>query len=240
MPDSAPPAAPGAPGAPRRAIRSFVQRGGRITVAQQRALAELWPRFGVDYSGQPLDLDALYGRRAPRTLEIGFGDGESLVALAAARPERDFLGIEVHAPGVGRCLLTAAARGLTNLRLVRHDAVEVLEHSLAPGTLEEVLIYFPDPWPKKRHHKRRLIQPGFVALLASRIAAGGRLRLATDWQPYADWMLEVLDACPQFRNSAGPARYVPRPAERPATRFERRGTRLGHTARDLLYERLPG
>jgi tRNA (guanine-N7-)-methyltransferase len=233
MPNAVPPTTPGPP---RPAIRSFVKRGGRITVGQQRALAALWPRFGIDYTGEPLDLDALFGRRAPRTLEIGFGDGESLVALARAQPARDFLGVEVHAPGIGHCLL--AASGLTNLRLMRHDAVEVLEHSLAPAAVDEVLIYFADPWPKKRHHKRRLIQPPFVALLASRIAAGGRLRLATDWQPYADWMLDVLGASPMFRNVAGAARYVPRPAERPVTKFERRGSRLGHTARDLEFERL--
>jgi tRNA (guanine-N7-)-methyltransferase len=235
MPDAVPPAAPGPPCRP---IRSFVKRGGRITVAQQRALAGLWPRYGIDYTGELLDLTALFGRRAPRTLEIGFGDGESLVALAQAQPARDFLGVEVHAPGVGHCLLAAAAGGLSNLRLMRHDAVEVLEQSIPPAALDEVLIYFADPWPKKRHHKRRLIQPRFVALLASRIAAGGRLRLATDWQPYADWMLEVLGASPQFRNSAGAARYAPRPAERPVTKFERRGARLGHTARDLEFERL--
>ncbi|HXQ63775.1 MAG TPA: tRNA (guanosine(46)-N7)-methyltransferase TrmB [Steroidobacteraceae bacterium] len=235
MPDAVPPAVPGPP---RRAIRSFVKRGGRVTVAQQRALAGLWPRYGIDYTGRPIDLNVLFGRCAPRTLEIGFGDGESLVALAQAQPARDYLGVEVHAPGVGHCLLGAAAAGLCNLRLMRHDAVEVLEHSLTPAALDEVLIYFADPWPKKRHHKRRLIQPPFVTLLASRIAAGGHLRLATDWEPYAEWMLEVLGASPQFRNVAGAARYAPRPAERPLTKFERRGSRLGHIARDLEFERL--
>jgi tRNA (guanine-N7-)-methyltransferase len=226
-----------APGAPRRAIRSFVKRGGRITAAQQRALAELWPRYGVDYGTAALDLDALFGRRAPRTLEIGFGDGETLVALAAAHPERDYLGLEVHAPGVGHCLLRAAAAALGNLKVIQHDAVEVLETAIAPGALDEVLIYFPDPWPKKRHHKRRLVQRPFVALLATRLRAGGRLRLATDWSPYAEWMREVLDASAEFRNVAGERGYVPRPAERPVTKFERRGTRLGHEARDLEYQR---
>lgn len=226
-----------APQAPHRAIRSFVKRGGRVTVAQQRALAELWPRYGVDPGTAALDLDALFGRRAPRTLEIGFGDGETLVTLAAAHPERDYLGLEVHAPGVGHCLLRAAAAGLGNLKLAQHDAVEVLERSLAVAALDEVLIYFPDPWPKKRHHKRRLLQPPFAALLASRIAPGGRLRLATDWAPYAEWMREVLDASAAFSNVAGSAGYVPRPAERPVTKFERRGTRLGHAARDLEYLR---
>jgi tRNA (guanine-N7-)-methyltransferase len=223
----------------RRAIRSFARRGGRITPAQQRALTELWPRFGVDYRAQSLDLDALFGRRAPRTVEIGFGDGESLVALASAAPERDYLGIEVHPPGVGHCLLAGAAAATGNLRVLSHDAVDVLEHCLGPGSVDEILIYFPDPWPKKRHGKRRLIQPAFAALLASRLAVGGRLRLATDWQPYAEWMLEVLDAIAQLRNCAGASHYVPRPPERPLTKFERRGTRLGHTARDLEYVRLP-
>lgn len=229
---------PTAPDAPRRAIRSFVKRGGRVTVAQQRALAELWPRYGAAAGDAPLDLDGLFGRHAPCTLEIGFGDGDTLVALAIAHPERNYLGLEVHAPGVGHCLLRAAAAGLANLKLVQHDAVEVLERSVAAGALDEVLIYFPDPWPKKRHHKRRLVQPPFAALLATRIAAGGRLRLATDWAPYAEWMREVLDASVAFRNVAGAAGYVPRPAERPVTKFERRGTRLGHEARDLEYLRL--
>jgi tRNA (guanine-N7-)-methyltransferase len=233
-----PEAPSGATPAPRRAIRSFVKRGGRITAAQQRALAGLWPRFGIDYHGTAFDLDALFGRYAPRTLEIGFGNGETLVTLAAANPARDYLGVEVHAPGVGHCLLAAAAAGLGNLKLVQHDAVEVLEHAIAAGALDEVLIYFADPWPKKRHHKRRLIQPALVALLASRLRRGGRLRLATDWEPYAEWMLEVLDANPSFRNSATAGRYLEPPAERPVTKFERRGLGLGHVTRDLVFERL--
>jgi tRNA (guanine-N7-)-methyltransferase len=234
MPDADPPA-PAA--APRRAVRSFVRRAGRITPGQSRALAELWPRYGVEFDGHPLDLDATFGRRALRTVEIGFGDGETLVALAAAHPERDFLGFEVHDPGVGHCLLRAAALGLTNLRVIRHDAVEVLERALAPRSLDEVLVYFPDPWPKKRHHKRRLVQPAFAALVASRLAPGGRLRLATDWVPYAEWMREVLDASPDYANAGGAAGYVGRPAERPVTKFERRGARLGHEVRDLAYLR---
>lgn len=226
-----------APDHPLRTIRSFVKRGGRITVAQQRALDELWPRYGVDYVAAPLDLDALFGRVAPRVLEIGFGDGDTLVQLAAAHPERDYLGVEVHPPGVGHCLLAAAAAGLRNLRVVQHDAVEVLERAIPAGSLDEVLVYFADPWPKKRHHKRRLIQTAFVTLLASRMRPGAKLRLATDWEPYAEWMLEVLAGSMQFRNCAPDGRYVPRPPERPVTKFERRGTRLGHTARDLEYER---
>lgn len=228
---------PAVPTQARRAIRSFVQRGGRITPAQERALHEHWPVYGSDHLAAPVDLAALFGRAAPRVLEIGFGDGEVLVALARAHPERDYLGVEVHAPGVGHCLLAAAAASVRNLRVIRHDAVEVLNESIAPAALDEILIYFADPWPKKRHHKRRLIQPEFVALLASRLRNGGRLRLATDWQPYADWMLEVLATSPEFVNRGGADGFVPRPAERPHTKFERRGERLGHAVRDLEYER---
>lgn len=227
-----------APDRPHRAIRSFVKRGGRITVAQQRALAELWPRYGLEWSPAPLNLDAIYGRAAPRVLEIGFGDGDTLVQLASAHPERDYLGIEVHPPGVGHCLLAADLAHVRNLRVIQHDAVEVLEHAIPPRALDEVLLYFADPWPKKRHHKRRIVQPAFVALLASRMRPGARLRLATDWGPYAEWMLEVLATSTAFRNCAPDGRYVPRPPERPVTKFERRGTRLGHTARDLEYERI--
>jgi len=235
-----PPDPPAVPTHARRAIRSFVQRGGRITPAQERALNEHWPAYGYDHLATPVDLEALFGRVAPRVLEIGFGDGEVLVALARAHPERDYLGIEVHAPGVGHCLLAAAAAGVRNVRVVRHDAVEVLNEAIAPAALDEILIYFADPWPKKRHHKRRLVQPEFAALLASRLTPGGRLRLATDWQPYADWMLEVLGASPDFVNCGGADGYVPRPAERPQTKFERRGERLGHAVRDLEYERRRG
>lgn len=227
-----------APDRPHRAIRSFVKRGGRTTTAQQRALDELWPRYGVEYAPAPLDLDALYGRAATHVLEIGFGDGDTLVQLAAAHPERDYLGVEVHPPGVGHCLLAADAAGVRNLRVVRHDAVEVLQHALPERSLDEVLVYFADPWPKKRHHKRRLIQPAFVELVASRMKPGATLRLATDWEPYAEWMLEVLGASSSFRNRAADGRYVPRPPERPVTKFERRGTRLGHLSRDLEYERV--
>ncbi len=237
MTDSAPPDAADSPGSPHRAIKSFVRRTGRITAAQTRALEELWPRYGIEFDGGPLDLDRSFGRHAPRTVEIGFGDGETLVSLAAARPERDFLGLEVHEPGVGHCLLRAAELGLTNVRVLRHDAVEVLERSIAPGSLDEVLVFFPDPWPKKRHHKRRIVQSAFATLVASRLAAGGRLRLATDWVPYAEWMRDVLDVHGDYANAAGAGGYVERPAERPVTKFERRGTRLGHEVRDLAYLR---
>jgi tRNA (guanine-N7-)-methyltransferase len=218
-------------------IRSFVIRAGRITPAQQRALDELWPGFGVEYSPAPLDASALFGRAAPRTVEIGFGNGDNLLQLAAAHPERDFLGIEVHRSGVGRVLLGLASRQLRNVRLICHDAVEVLERQLPAGSVEEILILFPDPWPKKRHHKRRLIQAPFATLAASRLAPGGVLRLATDWQPYALQMLETLAAIPQLANLASDGGFAPRPAEREPTRFERRGERLGHEVWDLAFRR---
>lgn len=219
-----------------RAIRSFVRRAGRITRAQQRALDELLPRWGLPFAAQPLDLDAVFGRHAPRVLEIGFGDGETLLALARARPAEDFLGVEVHPPGIGHCLLGIAAGGLTNLRLIAHDAVEVLQGQIPADSLDELLLYFPDPWPKKRHHKRRLVQPAFVALVASRLRPGGLLRLATDWEPYAEWMLEVLGAEPRLANLAPGGRYLDQ-AGRATTRFESRGRRLGHRVFDLAYRR---
>jgi tRNA (guanine-N7-)-methyltransferase len=220
----------------RRSIRSYVLRAGRTTEAQKRALAELMPRYGIPYAAAPVDLDAAFGRRAPRVLEIGFGNGDTLVELAAASPGTDFLGAEVHPPGIGHCLRAIEARCLNNVRIVAHDAVEVLEHMIAPGSLDEVLLYFPDPWPKKRHHKRRIVQPAFAALVASRLKPGGLLKLATDWEPYAAWMLEVLNAAPDFANVAADAGCVERP-ERGATRFERRGRRLGHRVFDLEFVR---
>jgi tRNA (guanine-N7-)-methyltransferase len=227
----------GQPPFPRRTIRSFVQRAGRITGAQERALEQLWPRFGIDFSPIPLDFDSIFGRSAPRTLEIGIGDGETLLALAALHPERDFLGVEVHRPGVGHCLLGIESGGLTNVRLIAQDAVEVLERQLPDRSLDEVLLYFPDPWPKKRHHKRRIVQPAFAELLATRLKPGGSFRLATDWAPYAEHMLEVLRASPAFTNASPAGDYVPRPASRPLTKFERRGERLGHEVFDLEFRR---
>jgi len=221
----------------RRRVRSFVRRGGRITAAQARALDELWPRFGVDFAPQPLDLDVPFGRDAPRLLEIGFGNGDTLLAIANERPDWDCLGIDVYEPGVGRVLLRAGELGLKNARVICHDAVDVLEQQLPDASFDEILVYFPDPWPKKRHHKRRLIQPGFVVLLARKLEQGAVLRLATDWQPYAGQMLEVLNACELLVNSAADRAYVPRPAIRPLTRFERRGQQLGHGVWDLEYLR---
>jgi tRNA (guanine-N7-)-methyltransferase len=220
-----------------RSIRSFVTRAGRITEAQQRALAQLWPKYGVGFASEPLDYRALFGRDAACTVEIGFGNGENLLVLAGSHPERDFLGIEVHRPGVGRLLLALEAAGLRNVRIICHDAVEVLEHQLPPQSVAEFLILFPDPWPKKRHHKRRLVQRPFVELLASRLVPGGLLRLATDWQPYALEMLTTLTAVPDFVNLAGDGGFVERPSERVPTRFERRGERLGHEVWDLAFRR---
>jgi tRNA (guanine-N7-)-methyltransferase len=222
--------------APRQSIRSYVLRAGRITQAQKRALAELLPRYGIPYAPAVLDLDRVFGRAAPRVLEIGFGNGDTLVELASSFPNRDFIGVEVHPPGIGHCLLAVESLGLANLRVVAHDAVEVLAHMIPPASLDEVLVYFPDPWPKKRHHKRRIVQPEFASLVASRLRPGGRFRLATDWEPYAAWMLEVLNASPDFTNAAPDGGCVERP-ERGATRFERRGRRLGHRVYDLDFVR---
>ena len=221
----------------RKPIRSYVLRGGRITSAQRRAHDKLLPRWGLAFSPAPIDLDAVYGRRAPRVLEIGFGDGATLIELAGSRPETDFLGVEVHPPGIGHLLLGIEARSLTNLRVIVHDAVEVLQHQIPPASLDEVLLYFPDPWPKKRHHKRRIVQPAFAALVADRLKPGGALRLATDWEPYAEWMLEVLNAERGLVNAATDQRWVERPTLRGATRFEARGHRLGHRVFDLEYRR---
>jgi len=218
-----------------RAVRSYVMRAGRVTDAQQRALIELWPRFGVSFGEALLDLTILFERPAPCTLEIGFGNGEHLLARAQADPERNFLGAEVHRPGIGHLLRIAAAADVRNLRIIDHDAVEVLQQQIAPGALDEIQILFPDPWPKKRHHKRRLIQPEFATLAASRLRSGGRLRLATDWAPYADHMSQVLDACPML--TLVPDAAGAESSSRSATRFERRGLRLGHQVRDLEYRR---
>jgi tRNA (guanine-N7-)-methyltransferase len=229
----------GAPdGGPRRQpVRSYVLRGGRITRAQKRALDELMPRWGLPFTPAPLDLDAAFGRYRPRVLEIGFGDGATLVELARMRPDTDFLGVEVHPPGIGHCLLAMDAGGITNVRLIAHDAVEVLDRQLATASLDEVLLYFPDPWPKKRHHKRRIVQPSFAALVADRLKPGGTFHLATDWEPYALQMLEVLDAEPRLANAATGGRWIEEPASRGPTRFERRGRRLGHDVFNLEYRR---
>jgi tRNA (guanine-N7-)-methyltransferase len=219
----------------RRPIRSYVLRQGRVTDAQRRARETLLPRFGMPYSREPLDLDRVFGRAAPRILEIGFGMGETTARIAAQHPEIDYLGTEVHAPGVGSLLNRIVELGLTNVRVIQHDAVEVLEHMIAPGSLDGVHIFFPDPWPKKRHHKRRLIQPPFIALLASRMKAGAYVHGVTDWDDYAQQILEVLSAEPLLANTCGG--FAPRPEWRPQTKFESRGLRLGHRVWDVLFRR---
>ncbi len=221
----------------RRQVRSFVLRQGRITPSQERAMRELWPNYGIDYTGMARDLHAPFDRNAPLVLEIGFGNGDALLHAATADPARDYIGIEVHAPGVGRALTGIEAAQLRNARVYRHDALEVLQHEIASGALDEVRIYFPDPWHKKRHHKRRLVRAETAALIADRLRVGGLLHLATDWQPYAEHMRDVLDAEPALRNRAGARGSVPRPDWRPQTRFEQRGIGLGHGVCDLLYER---
>jgi tRNA (guanine-N7-)-methyltransferase len=233
--------------APRR-IRSFVLRAGRVTAAQERALAELWPRFGIEMGAVPLDLDAVFERaprsqgargRSPRCLEIGFGTGELLGKLATDNPDIDYLGIEVHRSGVGRLLLQIEQSELTNVRVVCHDAVEVLKNLIPNDSFDEMLVFFPDPWHKKRHHKRRLIDADFVDLLADKMADGGILRLATDWQDYAEQMLAVCNANARWLSLSADRTFVMRPDFRQPTRFERRGARLGHGVWDLAYRKRP-
>ena len=228
MPESPPVAHP-------RAIRSFVLRAGRMGSGQTRALLELGPRFVLPYQEAALDFGPVFGRDAPVIVEIGFGMGDATAAIAQQLPAIDFLGVEVHTPGVGALLRQIGERGLSNLRLVQHDAVEVLRSMVPPGSLAGIHVFFPDPWHKKRHHKRRLIQPPFVAELAQHLATGGYLHCATDWEPYAQQMLEVLDAEPLLVNTADG--YAPCPDYRPKTKFEARGLRLGHGVWDLVFRR---
>ena len=235
--DATAPASPPDPSLRERSIRSFVLRQGRATPAQRRAFDLHWPRYGLDYQGRQRDLDAVFGRVAERVLEIGFGNGEQLAFAAAREPARDFIGVEVHGPGVGRLLNDLAAGTLGNVRVYQHDAVEVLRHEIADGALAEARIYFPDPWHKKRHHKRRLVQAPFLQLLHAKLQPGGLLHLATDWEDYARHMLEVIEAEPGWENLAGPGQAVPRPEWRRQTHFETRGQRLGHGVWDLLYRR---
>ena len=232
---------------PRQPIRSFVLRAGRMGPGQARAMKELGPRFLLPFQPQPLDLDATFGRAAPRVLEIGFGMGDATAAVAAALPGTDFIGIEVHAPGVGALLKQVGERQLANVRIVQHDAVEVLAQMIGPSSLAGIHIWFPDPWHKFKHHKRRLIQSAFVSTLVQHLAPGGYLHCATDWEPYAAQMLQVLAAEPRLINTADSttdgttdgiaAGYAPRPAWRPSTKFENRGLKLGHGVWDLLFTR---
>jgi len=222
-----------------RPIRSFVLREGRLTPAQERAFTGLWPRFGIDWTpGRTLDLPALFGNDRPVFLEIGFGNGETLVALAERHPERNYLGIEVHRPGVGHLLLELENREMSNVRVLRDDAVEVLEHGLPAASLAGVYLFFPDPWPKRKHHKRRILNARMVRLLARAIRPGSPFHVATDWRPYAEQMLAVMsEAGGLFENRAGPGAISPRPDDRPLTKFERRGQRLGHSVWDLVFLR---
>ncbi len=218
-----------------RRIRSYVLRQGRVSNAQQRSLDTLLPSFGIAYSAQPIDLDAAFGRAAPKILEIGFGMGETTAAIAHANPQSDYLAIEVHSPGVGSLLKQIGEMNLTNIRIVQHDAVDVLQHMIADQALDGVHIFFPDPWHKMRHKKRRLIQPPLVALLAQKLKPGGYIHVATDWQDYAEQVLAVLSAEPLLQNSA--AGYAARPDYRPLTKFEQRGLKLGHGVWDMLFQR---
>jgi tRNA (guanine-N7-)-methyltransferase len=230
LPDDVPASAP-----PRRPVRSFVLRQGRMSPAQQRALDGLLPRFGIPFQPVPPDYDRAFGRRAPRILEIGFGMGETTAAIAQADPGHDFVGIEVHAPGVGSLLKRIDEAGLANVRVIRHDAVEVVAAMIAPDSLAGIHVFFPDPWPKKRHHKRRLLQAAFVHALALRLAPGGYLHVATDWEEYAQEILATLAAEPALVNTADG--FAPRPAHRPLTKFEARGLALGHGVRDIVFRR---
>ena len=223
----------------RRTIRSFVRRAGRMTTSQQRALDELWPVFGVEFDESPLEFETLFGRRADVVLEIGFGNGETLVEQAAAAPEKDFIGIEVHEPGVGHCMLKAQEAGVSNLRLITHDAIDVLRHQVPAGSLSRLNLYFPDPWPKKRHHKRRILQPGFLDLVADRLEPGGALHIATDWANYAEHIDETLAQTDRFSCAERREHDGDEPLDRPQTKFERRGLRKGHRIFDWYCLRSP-
>lgn len=227
------------PDSKRRTIRSFVRRTGRITPAQALALKELWPRYGLEYSKAVLNLDQLFGRAAPRVLEIGFGNGETLLREAAENSESDYIGVEVHEPGIGHCLINASRAELTNLRVIRHDAIEVLEHQVEDEALSRVILLFPDPWPKKRHHKRRIVQAEFLHLVATKLAVGGTMFIATDWENYADHIDDLVAASPDFTIAE---RYIHSGShdslDREQTKFERRGLREGHRIRDWRLVRI--
>lgn len=225
-------------GRPLRRIRSFVRRQGRLTKGQQQALDTLWPVMGVEYQPEPVDLPELFGREAPVTLEIGFGMGASLVTMAQNTPHQNFLGIEVHAPGVGACLAAAKEADLQNLRVMCHDAVEVLEKMIPDNSLRMVQLFFPDPWHKARHNKRRIVQVPFAELVMRKLKLGGVFHMATDWEAYAEHMLEVMNSIDGYRNQSEQHNYVPRPETRPLTKFEQRGQRLGHGVWDLMFERV--
>ena len=218
--------------ASKRTIRSYVRRTGRITQAQDRALKELWPQYGIEFSNSRIDLDEVFGRSAERILEIGFGNGESLVHEAGENPEIDYLGVEVHEPGIGRCLVAAHEAGLTNLRIIRHDAIEVLQQQIEDGAITRINLFFPDPWPKKRHHKRRILQESFLQLAASKLAVGGALHIATDWENYAEHIDELTAQSAHFTLSERRKHRGFEPLDRQTTKFEKRGLREGHSIWD--------
>jgi tRNA (guanine-N7-)-methyltransferase len=222
----------------RRRVRSFVLRAGRLTEGQKRALSELWPVFGLVECGDQLDLAALFGNSHPVIMEIGFGNGDATWQMAASQPHENFLAVEVHKPGVGHLLLKLEEHGISNVRIACEDAVELLDKRIPAASLAGVRIYFPDPWPKKRHHKRRIVQAPFIGLLAEKMRIGGILHLATDWAPYAEHMLEVMHNCKGFENFSPVGGPVSKPAWRPATKYEQRGERLGHGVFDLVFRRI--
>ena len=221
-----------------RTVRSFVRREGRITRSQQRALGELWPRYGITVDNRALDYKTMFGRKAPVIFEIGFGNGRSLAEMAAQHPEQDYIGVDVHRPGVGSLLLQLEDQAIENVRVVCEDAVQVLTHQIPDDSLQAVYLFFPDPWPKKRHHKRRLLQPEFVQLVRKRLKVNGLFHMATDWQGYAEHMMAVMSQAEGFKNTAGEGVYAERPDYRPLTKFELRGKNLGHGVWDLIFSRV--
>ena len=229
---------PDKPGVFLRQIKSYVRREGRLTAGQQRALELMWPQFGIDYAENTIDLNALFKRDNEKILEIGFGNGDSLWQMASANPDKDYIGIEVHRPGVGHLLHLIEESGISNLRVMCHDAVEILKHQIADQSLDRLQLFFPDPWHKKKHHKRRIVQHEFVQLVAQKLKHQGVFHLATDWENYAQHMLQTLNHCDQFKNLSASNDYLPRPDERPVTKFEKRGHRLGHGVWDLVFERV--
>ncbi|MGB1237788.1 MAG: tRNA (guanosine(46)-N7)-methyltransferase TrmB [Pseudomonadales bacterium] len=220
-----------------RTVRSFVMRTGRVTPGQERALDEQWPRLGLEVKQGMLDLEAVFGRSAPTVLEIGFGMGDSLIAMASAAPEKNFIGVEVHRPGVGRLLSKADEAGLTNIRVFSEDAIEVLAQCIPDASLDTLQLFFPDPWHKKKHHKRRIVQPEFAQTIRAKLAIGGNFHMATDWEPYSEHMMEVMEAAEGYCNAAGAGAFSEQPPTRPVTKFQRRGEKLGHGVWDLIFTR---